>query len=108
MREILTTDCVSTVPFSSISDPELWTEDHTLHWLIWASGEFANEALDHVKDIVMTGREMCALTKEEFCERFQKESEDLFWTHLELLKRSEPSFSHFLFFKFVTKLAHSI
>lgn len=71
-------------------DPELWTEDHTLHWLIWASGEFANEALDHVKDIVMTGREMCALTKEEFCERFQKESEDLFWTHLELLKRTVP------------------
>ncbi|XP_054760075.2 GA-binding protein alpha chain-like [Lytechinus pictus] len=67
-------------------DPQLWTEDQTLHWLLWAAGEFATESADHVKNIIMTGNKMCCLTKKEFCDLFPKESADLFWTHLELMR----------------------
>lgn len=71
-------------------DPELWTADHTLHWLLWAAGEFAPEALEDIKMINMTGAEMCSLTKEEFLGTLPKDSGELFWTHLELLKRTVP------------------
>ncbi|XP_072166263.1 GA-binding protein alpha chain-like [Diadema setosum] len=71
-------------------DPEMWTEEDTRHWLVWASGQFATEALHQVKNIRMSGAEMCQLTKEEFLARLPKESAELFWTHLELLKRTLP------------------
>lgn len=34
----------------------------------------------------MSGRELCELTHEKFCEKISKDPGNVFWTHIQLLK----------------------
>lgn len=67
-------------------DPREWSKDHVRYWLQWAIKQFQ---LFHIKmqEWNMNGKELCALTLEEFQEKVRKDPGNKFWTHLELLRK---------------------
>ncbi|GLV36719.1 Ets at 97D [Carabus blaptoides fortunei] len=67
-------------------DPFAWTNAHVRHWLQWAVRHFN---LPHIKlsDWNMAGKDLCKLTLVEFQSKVPKDLGDIFWTHLELLRK---------------------
>lgn len=70
----------------SLPDPHQWNEAHVKHWIQWAVKEFKLEAVD-IGAFKMTGRQLCALRHEEFIQYIPRDRGDVFWTHLELLRK---------------------
>ncbi|XP_046384249.1 DNA-binding protein Ets97D-like [Ischnura elegans] len=70
------------IPF----DPAEWTVAHVRHWLQWAVRQF-NLVGIRLSDWGMTGEKLCSLTVEEFQQIVPNDPGDVFWTHLELLRR---------------------
>lgn len=69
------------------TDPAAWTSSHVLHWLRWAVNTFKTASI-HLKDWeAVTGRRLCELSHEEFKLKVAVDPGDLFWTHLELLRK---------------------
>ncbi|KAL5019764.1 hypothetical protein ScPMuIL_002656 [Solemya velum] len=70
------------IPF----DPLQWSEIHVRHWIQWAIKEFSlyNVNVDNFK---MTGRQLCELSHPEFVKLIPIDRGDIFWTHLELLRK---------------------
>lgn len=68
------------------SDPALWSHAHVRHWLQWAVRHFS---LPHIRlqDWNMTGKDLCRLTLQQFQEKVPQDDGDIFWTHLELLRK---------------------
>lgn len=67
-------------------DPNQWTKDHVRHWLQWAIKQFQ---LNYIKmnEWNISGKELCALTLEDFQQKVTKDPGNKFWTHLELLRK---------------------
>ncbi|XP_058461955.1 DNA-binding protein Ets97D [Malaya genurostris] len=67
-------------------DPVEWTVAHVKHWIQWAVRTFQ---LANIKlpDWTISGKELCDLDHGEFKQRVPHDPGDLFWTHLELLRK---------------------
>lgn len=68
------------------SDPKEWSQAHVKHWLQWAVRQF-NLASLRLADWNITGTQLCNLTLEEFQAKVPLDPGDVFWTHLELLRK---------------------
>lgn len=68
------------------ADPYEWTQTHVKHWLQWSVRQFNLASLKLV-DWNITGAQLCNLTLEEFQAKVPHDPKDVFWTHLELLKK---------------------
>ena len=71
-----------------VSDPRQWTQMDVVHWLCWATNEFCMEGVE-IDKFNMTGREMCAMGKDNFLARTPQWMGDILWEHLEKLQRGE-------------------
>jgi GA-binding protein transcription factor alpha len=63
-----------------------WNEAHVLHWIRWAVKEFNLTDVD-TDNFIMTGRQLCSLRHEDFVHYIPNDKGDIFWTHLELLRK---------------------
>ena len=71
-------------------DPRLWTREHVSQWLGWAIREFSLQGLSidtFVASLQISGRELCAMTKENFLSRAPAFMGDILWAHLEILQK---------------------
>lgn len=67
-------------------DPQLWNTTHVKHWLQWAIKEFSLKGVD-VNNFNLTGKELCGLRHDDFVKYIPNDKGDVFWTHLELLRK---------------------
>ena len=77
------------------TDPLSWDRLHVAHWLNWVQTEFPDTIL-HSSGWDIDGRELCALSHDEFKKKVMQDPGDTLWTHLELLRKC----------KFVAVLQH--
>ncbi|ESO83336.1 hypothetical protein LOTGIDRAFT_222728 [Lottia gigantea] len=70
------------IPF----DPMQWNEVHVKHWIQWAVKEFDLQGVN-TADFRMTGKQLAAMTHAEFVKYVPSDPNDVFWTHLELLRK---------------------
>lgn len=68
------------------ADPKDWSQAHVKHWLQWAVRQFNLVSL-RLADWNITGAQLCNLTLEEFQTKVPLDPGDVFWTHLELLRK---------------------
>jgi len=68
------------------ADPREWSQTHVKHWLQWAVRQFNLVSLK-LADWNISGAQLCNLTLEEFQAKVPLDPGDVFWTHLELLKK---------------------
>nr|CAD7398586.1 unnamed protein product [Timema poppensis] len=68
------------------ADPHQWAMAHVRHWLQWAVRQF-NLVGVRLTDWSMTGAELCQLSLGEFQMIVPHDPGDVFWTHLELLRK---------------------
>lgn len=68
------------------ADPHLWLNAHVRHWIQWAVRHFN---LPHIKlqDWNISGKDLCKLSLKQFQEKVPRDPGDIFWTHLELLRK---------------------
>ncbi|XP_058063051.1 DNA-binding protein Ets97D [Anopheles bellator] len=67
-------------------DPKEWTAAHVKHWIQWAVRTFNLTGIK-LQDWNISGRELCALGREEFKQKVPNDPDTLFWTHLALLRK---------------------
>ena len=71
-------------------DPRLWSQEHVSAWLAWAIREFSLQG-PHIDSFVaglsMSGRQVCAITKDQFLARAPPFMGDILWAHLEILQK---------------------
>lgn len=67
-------------------DPNDWSVAHVRLWLQWAVRQFNLVGL-RLSDWNITGKELCQLSLSDFHSKVPVDPEDLFWTHLELLRK---------------------
>ena len=68
------------------TDPLLWERAHVSHWIAWTIKEFPNAAID-ITDWDIEGKELCAMSHDDFKAKVPVDPSDLMWTHLELLRK---------------------
>jgi len=68
------------------TDPAQWSHSNVQHWLRWAMKTFSSASIDPA-DWNMAGAELCEMTQDQFKLKVQVDPNDLFWTHLELLRK---------------------
>jgi len=68
------------------TDPGNWSESNVMHWLRWALNTFKSASIDPA-DWLMSGDELCSISQEQFKSKVPVDPSDLFWTHLELLRK---------------------
>ncbi|XP_050501591.1 DNA-binding protein Ets97D isoform X2 [Diabrotica virgifera virgifera] len=68
------------------SDPMDWTALHVRHWVQWAVRQF-NLTNIKLNDWLMDGKQLVALTIEDFQKIVPSDPGDIFWTHIELLRK---------------------
>ncbi|XP_048516039.1 DNA-binding protein Ets97D isoform X2 [Athalia rosae] len=68
------------------ADPKDWSQAHVKHWLQWAVRQFNLVSL-RLADWNITGTQLCNLTLDEFQGKVPLDPGDVFWTHLELLRK---------------------
>ncbi|GAB6019920.1 hypothetical protein CHUAL_001451 [Chamberlinius hualienensis] len=68
------------------TDPLLWTNAHVRIWIQWAVKQFGLHGLK-LEDWNINGRQLSELSHMEFMKRVPFDNGDLFWTHLELLRK---------------------
>jgi len=63
-----------------------WNMDQVKFWLEWAIGQFS---LEHVAvdQFDLTGVELCQLSHDDFTQLVPNDVDNIFWTHLELLRK---------------------
>lgn len=67
-------------------DPVEWTSAQVKHWLQWAVRQF-NLTQIKLNDWNITGEELCSMTLDEFQKKVPNDPGNVFWTHLELLRK---------------------
>ncbi|XP_041373837.1 GA-binding protein alpha chain-like isoform X2 [Gigantopelta aegis] len=67
-------------------DPFLWSEVHVKHWIQWAIKEFELQNVA-MENFAITGKQLCELTHPAFIKLIPHDPGDIFWTHLELLRK---------------------
>lgn len=70
------------IPF----DPAAWSELHVKHWIQWAVKEF-RLANVNIHSFNLNGEQLCAMSHPEFVQHIPNDPGDIFWTHLELLRK---------------------
>ncbi|XP_046979822.1 DNA-binding protein Ets97D-like isoform X1 [Schistocerca americana] len=70
------------------TDPAEWSVTHVRHWLTWAVRTF-NLAGLRLMDWAITGKQLLALTPTEFHRKVPSDPGGIFWTHLELLRKTK-------------------
>ncbi|CAG2205502.1 GABPA [Mytilus edulis] len=70
------------IPF----DPNQWSELHVRHWIDWAIKEFHLDGVA-AESFHINGRQLCEMTHPEFVKLIPFDRGDIFWTHLELLRK---------------------
>ncbi len=68
------------------TDPLTWDRLHVAHWLHWAIDEFPDSQV-RKGDWDIDGRELCALSHDDFKKKVFEDPNDTLWTHLELLRK---------------------
>ncbi|KAK8778806.1 hypothetical protein V5799_019851 [Amblyomma americanum] len=68
------------------ADPVTWKHEHVQRWFLWASRHF-NLQNPNPEDWNLTGKQLCDLSHTEFVRRVSFDPGDIFWTHLELLRK---------------------
>lgn len=68
------------------TDPTDWSQTHVKHWLQWAVRQFNLVSL-RLADWNITGEQLCNLTLQDFQSKVPLDPGDVFWTHLELLRK---------------------
>ncbi|XP_014612023.1 PREDICTED: DNA-binding protein Ets97D-like [Polistes canadensis] len=68
------------------TDPIDWSQTHVKHWLQWAVRQFNLVSL-RLADWNITGEQLCNLTLQDFQSKVPLDPGDIFWTHLELLRK---------------------
>jgi len=68
------------------TDPLTWDRLHVGYWLNWVQGEFPDSQI-YRNDWEIDGRELCALSHDEFKKKVPIDPGDTLWTHLELLRK---------------------
>ncbi|KAH6945416.1 hypothetical protein HPB50_008373 [Hyalomma asiaticum] len=68
------------------ADPSSWKVEHVQRWFQWASQRFNLQNVN-ADDWNLTGKQLCDLSPQEFLRRVSLDPGDVFWTHLELLRR---------------------
>lgn len=89
--------------FYTNADPLMWNVDHVKIWLTWAVGQFNLEGID-VENFNMTGQDLCSLEHEQFVQLIPNDVDNIFWTHLELLRKCKFVGEHCLQYMFVFSL----
>ncbi|XP_042907157.1 protein C-ets-1 isoform X2 [Parasteatoda tepidariorum] len=74
-------------------DPRLWKEMDVAHWLNWATREFSLEGTS-LPNFNMSGKEMCALSKEAFLARSPPFMGDILFEHLDILQKDVEKDDH--------------
>lgn len=67
-------------------DPIEWSQVHVRHWVQWAVRQFNLPSIK-LSDWSMTGKELYDLTVTDFQKIVPHDPGDVFWTHLELLRK---------------------
>lgn len=67
-------------------DPKNWDCRHTKHWLQWAVYRFGLYSVD-LNSFSLNGAQLMQLQYSEFAKYIPNDSDNIFWTHLELLKK---------------------
>lgn len=70
----------------SLLDPVQWNEIHVKHWIDWAIKEFKLVGVNP-NNFKISGKQLCELTHPEFVKLIPNDKGDIFWTHLELLRK---------------------
>ena len=60
---------------------------HVQHWIKWAIDQFHLEKVHPHQWASIDGPALCQMTHQEFTEKVPCDSHDMFWTHLELLRK---------------------
>jgi GA-binding protein transcription factor alpha len=74
-------------------DPILWSKAHIQYWIRWAINQFNLKGVNPSQWAFVDGPSLCNMTHTEFIQRIPKNpsskdpNHDLFWTHLELLRK---------------------
>lgn len=68
------------------SDPQKWNILHVRHWLQWAVRQFSLPRLK-LANWTMDGEQLFQLTLQDFHKLVPYDPGDIFWTHLELLRK---------------------
>lgn len=68
------------------SDPKSWDCHQTKHWLQWAVYRFGLYSVD-LNSFSLNGAQLMELQYSEFAKYIPNDSDNIFWTHLELLKK---------------------
>uniref|UniRef100_A0A1B0BST0 PNT domain-containing protein n=1 Tax=Glossina palpalis gambiensis TaxID=67801 RepID=A0A1B0BST0_9MUSC len=66
-------------------NPFEWTVAHVKYWFQWAIKQFELTNFN-MNEWLITGRELCTLTYEDFRKKLPKDPGNVFWTHAQLLK----------------------
>ena len=71
-------------------DPRIWEVIEVVAWLDWAAQEFqlySDTVTSFISSFKMRGKDMCELSKEEFCKKAPMFVGDILWEHLVLLQQ---------------------
>ncbi|ESO07338.1 hypothetical protein HELRODRAFT_110801 [Helobdella robusta] len=68
-------------------DPAEWSTAHIKHWLRWAIRRFKLKSVATLIVENMSGAQLVNLSHSDFTKIFPNDVGDVFWTHLELLRR---------------------
>jgi len=80
-RLLTNVDCVL-----ACADPKSWDCRQTKHWLQWAVCRFGLCDID-LDSFSLNGAQLMQLQYSEFAKYIPNDSDNTFWTHLELLKK---------------------
>jgi GA-binding protein transcription factor alpha len=67
-------------------DPMQWSVPQVKYWLEWAIGQFNLEGVA-VDQFDLSGIELCQLSHDDFIQLVPNDVDNIFWTHLELLRK---------------------
>jgi len=67
-------------------DPMDWSMEQVKFWLEWAIAQFSLEGVA-VEQFDLTGIELCQLSHDDFIQLVPNDIDNIFWTHLELLRK---------------------
>lgn len=65
----------------------MWTQVHVQHWIVWAINQFNLKNVNPSKWSWIDGPALCNMSHTDFTAKVPDDPNDLFWTHLELLRK---------------------
>jgi len=71
-----------------------WSMEQVKFWLEWAISQFSLEGVA-VEQFDLTGIELCQLSHDDFIQLVPNDIDNIFWTHLELLRKCKFVGMHF-------------